>query len=251
MFSTINRKKAAVGAALMAAAVAVGLSAGAGVTGAAGQTYTGNVTTCAQLGYGSSLDSGYLEQVDGDYSTGLISYTISGGDKYVTITSVDPTVLINAIVVKGGNSYTVFTVAEPDMHAAPNQNSVIPRISHWFICYELVPATTTTAAPTTSTTTTVPVTTVPETTVPETTVPVTTVPETTVPVTTVPETTVAPTTVAPTTTLPATTTTNNAVLPPFNPRLPDTGSDMNGLLVVALLLTGFGTLVHAVVRRTA
>jgi LPXTG-motif cell wall-anchored protein len=41
------------------------------------------------------------------------------------------------------------------------------------------------------------------------------------------------------------------VLPPFNPRLPDTGSDMNGLLVVALLLTGFGTLVHAVVRRTA
>ena len=223
----------------MAASVVTGLGVGSGSTGASGTTYTGNVTSCAAAGYGSSLDSGFLSQTDGSYSTAYMDYTISGGDKTVNITSQAYNLLIHAIVVKGGPAYNVFTAAETDMTSPPNSNGVTPRISHWFVCYEMLPETTSTTTTTTTTTTVAPSSTTTTTTTTTTEAPASTT-----------TTTVAPTTVAPVTTL-ATTTTAAGVLPPFDPQLPETGSNSRQLLSFAMLMFGVGVILRALVRRPA
>jgi hypothetical protein len=236
----VTARRLMLGGALMAASVVTGLGVGSGSTGASGTTYTGNVTSCAAAGYGSSLDSGFLSQTDGSYSTAYMDYTISGGDKTVNITSQAYNLLIHAIVVKGGPAYNVFTAAETDMTSPPNSNGVTPRISHWFVCYEMLPETTSTTTTVVTTTTEVPTTT--------TEVPTTT---TDAPTTTAAPTTVAPTTAAPTTTIAATTTTDAGVLPPFDPQLPETGSNSRQLLSFAMLMFGVGVILRALVRRPA
>ncbi|MFZ9629304.1 MAG: hypothetical protein ACO3C1_08120 [Ilumatobacteraceae bacterium] len=241
----VTARRLMLGGALMAASVVTGLGVGSGSSGAAGTYYAGNVTTCAQIGQGSYLDSGFLGQTDGSYSTSYMDYTISGGDTTVNITSQVYNLHIVAIVVKGGGGYYIYNAAEPDMVSPPNSKGVTPRISHWFVCYEMLPETTSTTTTSTTTTTTEAPTTTTEAPTTTTEAPTTT---TESPTTT---TLGSTTTAAPTTTIRATTTTDAGVLPPFDPQLPETGSNSRALVSFALLLFGVGVVLRALVRRPA
>jgi hypothetical protein len=55
-------------------------------------------------------------------------------------------VVIDAVVVKGGNGYNTYTdstylppTLQPDQHYIPtlNNGGNVPTISHWFVCYHL------------------------------------------------------------------------------------------------------------------
>lgn len=231
----ITAKRLAVASALIGIGIVSGL--GSGTSGADGTLYQGNVTTCADVGMGEYLDSGLLEGTDGEYSNAYFSWTISGGNTTIDITDTVYNVIIQAVVVKAGNAYYVYSPLEPGMTGPLTGRGVTPRISHWFVCFELGPTTTSSSTTTTSTTTTTTTTT---TTVPSSSSTSTTSTSTS---TTTPGVT--------TTTLPATTTTDIDVQPPFNPDLPDTGGASGGLLSLAALLTGIGAFLRALIRRPA
>ncbi|MEY4607378.1 MAG: hypothetical protein RLY45_2138 [Actinomycetota bacterium] len=228
----ITAKRLAVASALIGIGIVSGL--GSGTSGADGTLYQGNVTTCADVGMGEYLDSGLLEGTDGEYSNAYFSWTISGGNTTIDITDTVYNVIIQAVVVKAGNAYYVYSPLEPGMTGPLTGRGVTPRISHWFVCFELGPTTTSSSTTTTSTTTTT------TTTVPSSSSTSTTSTSTS---TTTPGVT--------TTTLPATTTTDIDVQPPFNPDLPDTGGASGGLLSLAALLTGIGAFLRALIRRPA
>jgi hypothetical protein len=228
----ITAKRLAVASALIGIGIVSGL--GSGTSGADGTLYQGNVTTCADIGMGEYLDSGLLEGTDGEYSNAYFSWTISGGNTTIDITDTVYNVIIQAVVVKAGNAYYVYSPLEPGMTGPLTGRGVTPRISHWFVCFELGPTTTSSSTTTTSTTTTT------TTTVPSSSSTSTTSTSTS---TTTPGVT--------TTTLPATTTTDIDVQPPFNPDLPDTGGASGGLLSLAALLTGIGAFLRALIRRPA
>ncbi|MFM7253144.1 MAG: hypothetical protein ACKO27_08785 [Ilumatobacteraceae bacterium] len=226
----ITAKRLAVATALIGIGIVSGL--GSGTSGAAGTLYEGNVTTCAGIGMGEYLDSGLLESTDGDYSNAYLSWTISGGNTTIDITDAVYNAIIHAIVVKAGNAYYVYSSPEPGMTGPLTGRGVTPRISHWFVCYEM--GATTTSSTTTSTTTT-------------------TTTTTTVPPSSSTSTTSSTSTssTVPGPTLPATTTTAVDVQPPFNPDLPDTGGWSGGILSLAALLTGVGAFLRALIRRPA
>lgn len=228
----ITAKRLAVASALIGIGIVSGL--GSGTSGADGTLYQGNVTTCADIGMGEYLDSGLLEGTDGEYSNAYFSWTISGGNTTIDITDTVYNVIIQAVVVKAGNAYYVYSSPEPGMTGPLTGRGVTPRISHWFVCFELGPTTTSSSTTTTSTTTTT------TTTVPSSSSTSTTSTSTS---TTTPGVT--------TTTLRATTTTDIDVQPPFNPDLPDTGGASGGLLSLAALLTGIGAFLRALIRRPA
>jgi hypothetical protein len=207
---------------------------GGGTSGADGTLYQGNVTTCAQVGLGDYLDTGLLASTDGDYSNAYFSWTISGGNTTIDITDTAYNAIIQSVVVKAGNAYYVYSSPEPGMTGPLTGRGVTPRISHWFICYELGPTTTSSSTTTTSTTTT------------------STVPSSSSTSTSTTSTSTSTTTPGATsTTLRATTTTAVDVQPPFNPDLPDTGGASGGLLSLAALLTGIGAFLRALIRRPA
>jgi len=110
----------------------------------------GNATTCAQVGYpGSTKLEGAI--TSGTVTGGLIGYTVTD-DKYVTLTSVDPSVTIQVVVVKGGDNYHLYNPPLADMRSPLNGGGNVPDLSHWFLCYTVSQGTTTTAAEVTTTT---------------------------------------------------------------------------------------------------
>jgi Domain of unknown function (DUF5979) len=114
---------------------------------------SGNATTCAQVGYPDAVQIGADDSDD-------------AGDQFVegTTTGIDPDrlqveitpegtaagVVINAVVVKGGDGYNVYeapfvppTEPSPQNYISPrNEGGNIANIGHWFVCYtfgEIVP----------------------------------------------------------------------------------------------------------------
>lgn len=139
---------AAFGVAMVVSSLVVG-HAGAAVSSNPTQ-YTGNVTTCEDVGYpGSTQLEGAITSGNGGNS--VISYTVTD-NKYVTLTSVDVTVTIQVVVVKGGDHYNVYNPAVVGMQSPLNGGGQVPNLSHWYVCYTVTPVTTTTAAEVTTTT---------------------------------------------------------------------------------------------------
>lgn len=106
---------------------------------------TGNVMTCAQLGLTGMTRLG----TDGG-SPAADAYVVATvrDDRYVDVT-VTPAgalagVVVNAIVVKGGDGYNLYTdpavlpptLPAPQGYLSPFAGSGnVPQISHWFVCY--------------------------------------------------------------------------------------------------------------------
>jgi hypothetical protein len=125
----------------------------------------GNVTACAGVGFPSDVQTG--SSSDGNASDALIAGTVTtntgsahagqGQELDVAITGTG--FVIDAIVVKGGPAYNLYTDAsvlppmlQPEQHYIPpfNRGGNVPTISHWFVCYRKTPAPTTTATTTTT-----------------------------------------------------------------------------------------------------
>jgi hypothetical protein len=117
--------------------------------GGAGATVTesdGNVTTCSQVGFPDSTQIAG----DGDENVG-----IEANDTSIEVDVLNPDVVIDAIVVKGGPNANVFTNVGSGTYSTPtNPNNDEPYgLSHYFVCYHLEEGTTTTTSTTTTTTT--------------------------------------------------------------------------------------------------
>ena len=106
--------------------------------------HDGNATTCADVGFAAST------QTEGDANVTAVVSNHAGGGEEVNVTVVGA-ITIDAIVVKGGNGYNVYSSAVPSMIPPFNNGNQIPSISHFFICYH---EGTTPETPTTTTTTT-------------------------------------------------------------------------------------------------
>ena len=144
------QQRIGIGAAVFGAALTLSslVAGGASAIVANPVEVSGNVTTCAQVGYpGSTKLDGSITSGSGGNS--LISYTVTD-NKYVTLTSVDPSVTIQVVVVKGGDNYHLYNPPVVDMRSPLNGGGNVPDLSHWYLCYTV--ATTTTTAEVTTTT---------------------------------------------------------------------------------------------------
>jgi hypothetical protein len=190
----------------------------------------GNVTTCAGVGFAADLQVGSSSNTSaGDaHVVGTVKTNAgaahAGQGQELDVATLGTGFVIDAIVVKGGPAYNVYTnpsvlppALGPDQHyISPfNHGGNVPTISHWFICYHAGPApTTTTQAPTTTAAPTTTTSRPPGTTTPPTTRPNTTT-TSTVPVTHVTQRRAAvPPPAASTTTRPATSTSTSTSQPP-------------------------------------
>ena len=118
--------------------------------------HEGNVVTCAGAGFPGRIQMG--SPSNGNASDPNVSGTVApnsgpiqpgqGQEVDVTITGVG--VVIDAVVVKGGNGYNVYsnpqflppTLAPPQHYISPlngpaGSSGQVPEISHWFVCYHL------------------------------------------------------------------------------------------------------------------
>ena len=112
----------------------------------------GNATTCAEVGFASSTQMGAPNNssasdanVSGTVATNAGTVNPGQGQELnVTITGAN--VVVDAVVVKGGNSYNLYTNAAflpptllaPQHYIPPfNGGGTIPSISHWFVCYRV------------------------------------------------------------------------------------------------------------------
>ena len=103
----------------------------------------GNVTTCAAVGFGSDTQMG--SSSDSNASDSNVSGTVDGTGEYLQdVVITGSNVVIDAIVVKGGDNYNVYSdstylppkLAVPQNYdSPPNGGGNIPTISHWFVCY--------------------------------------------------------------------------------------------------------------------
>jgi hypothetical protein len=139
---------------------------------------SGNVTTCAGVGLSSDVQIGSASntsagdaRVQGTVKTNA-GTTDPGEGQELDVAISGAGIVVDAIVVKGGPAYNLYTdpsvlppALHPDQHyIAPfNRGGNVPTISHWFVCYHLGPSpttttttTTTTVAPTTTTSSTPP-----------------------------------------------------------------------------------------------
>jgi hypothetical protein len=115
--------------------------------------HDGNVTTCAAIGFGSDTQLPASPD-NGDHSDANVSGVVKtnagtvqpGTGQEVDITITGSNVLIDAVVVKGGNGYNEYTnpavlppQLPPDQHyiAPLNSGGQVPAVSHWFVCYHL------------------------------------------------------------------------------------------------------------------
>ncbi|HEX6685499.1 MAG TPA: DUF5979 domain-containing protein [Candidatus Limnocylindrales bacterium] len=108
--------------------------------------HSGNVTTCAQTENVPDDDVQIGAQAAATAQDIFISGTTSDG-KYVNVTitpaGVAAGVVIDAVVVKGGDGYNVYrdpyvppTLPSPQNYISPLTNGGnIPDLSHWFVCY--------------------------------------------------------------------------------------------------------------------
>jgi hypothetical protein len=148
-----------VSAIALVAGLTVALSAGS--AGAASPSdpradfHSGNVVTCAQIGFPDSTLA--FAKGTASIDDGNVSGEVVGG---TTVNVDDPLagVTIQAVVVKGGPAYNVYSTSSGDddgNHVPPaeetpteyisplNGGGNVPTVSHWFICYtsETPPAT--------------------------------------------------------------------------------------------------------------
>jgi hypothetical protein len=94
-----------------------------------------NATTCADVG-DSSANILFVNGANNG-SDANISGTVTGGTT-LNLTLLNPNVVVNAVVVKGGNGYNLYNGNFPNM-VAPLTNGGQPAgISHWFVCYDIV-----------------------------------------------------------------------------------------------------------------
>jgi LPXTG-motif cell wall-anchored protein len=194
---------------------------------------SGNVTTCAAVGYGSDLQLG-ADSSSGGTANDIV---VTNNGTYLQVSN-SGTYLIDVIIVKGGDAYNVYPgTVTSNLRGPLNDGGNIPAIGHWFLCYHAGEATTTTTAPTTTTTAPTTTTTAPATTT-------TTEPATTT--TTEPATTTTTDPATTTTTDPATTTTSaqaKAETVNQSGTLPVTGSNETmPLIALGLLLIVTGGL---------
>ncbi|HET6817390.1 MAG TPA: hypothetical protein VFH66_09235 [Mycobacteriales bacterium] len=106
----------------------------AGVT-----SYSGNVTTCAQIGMSDATQIG---GGTGDYVAD--GWNIASDGKDLTVKAVADGQQIDALVVKGGDGYNIYDASffasnelpVGDIHAplVGNPPTNVPTISHWFAC---------------------------------------------------------------------------------------------------------------------
>jgi len=115
--------------------------------------HAGNVTTCEDVGLGD--DSTIGADGNGSDSDANLSGEVvenagsiqpgTGEELNLTIES-DANVVIDAVVVKGGNGYNVYSdpsvlppaLDPPQHYIAPlNNGGQVPALSHWFVCYHI------------------------------------------------------------------------------------------------------------------
>jgi hypothetical protein len=99
------------------------------------QFFSGNATTCADIGLGSSTET----TGDANVQATVSAHSPEGEELNVVL---GPNVVIDGILVKGGNGYNVYSSAVPGMISPLNGGGNIPQISHFVICYHLGPPTT-------------------------------------------------------------------------------------------------------------
>lgn len=110
----------------------------------------GNVTTCEGVGFPDSTQVG--ADANGSASDANVSGEVStnagpihtGEGEELNVTILGSSVVIDAVVVKGGNGYNVYSdpsvlppaLQPPQHYISPfNNGGNVPAISHWFICY--------------------------------------------------------------------------------------------------------------------
>ena len=111
----------------------------------------GNVTTCAAAGFPGTIQMG--SPTNGNASDANVSGTVAtnagtvhpaeGQEVNIAITP-GANVVIDAVIVKGGPAYNVYsnpavlppTLLPPQHYISPfNGGGNVPTISHWFVCY--------------------------------------------------------------------------------------------------------------------
>src|SRR5215208_2085787 len=130
----------------IAALASVGLISAYSGTPAVPQTVSnGNVTTCAEVGFGSDTQVAG----SGDSNVGI---SVSGSS--ITVTILGSGVVIDAVVVKGGPNANIYSPAGAGTFTTPtNPNNGQPYgLSHYFACYHIEEVTTTTTPTITPTT---------------------------------------------------------------------------------------------------
>jgi len=164
MGSRFTRTKAliATGAIAMASgAVLLGTTGVAGAASASDPTradfHSGNVVSCSQVGFGDSKTA-FASGTNGINVDGIVG-TTTGGTTANIATPLPAGIVIQAVVMKGGPAYNVYSdgsgsvpanhtplgvvvgvnddgLASPQNYISPlNGGGNIPTISHWFICY--------------------------------------------------------------------------------------------------------------------
>jgi uncharacterized repeat protein (TIGR01451 family) len=116
--------------------------------------YAGNVTTCAGIGLASDTQLG--SDSNGNASDPNVAGVVKtnaglvqpGVGEEVDITTTGATVVVDAVMVKGGDGYNVYSnptylppTLQPDQHyiSPLNNGGNVPTISHWFVCYHANP----------------------------------------------------------------------------------------------------------------
>jgi hypothetical protein len=114
------------------------------------QFFSGNVTTCAGAGFPGTIQVGGEGSASGTNVSGTVATNSGliqpGVGQEVNVTLLNPAVVVNAVVVKGGPAYNVYsnpaflppTLLAPQHYISPlNGGGNVPDIGHWFVCYHL------------------------------------------------------------------------------------------------------------------
>jgi hypothetical protein len=114
--------------------------------------FIGNAVTCGDVGFPRSINMG--SPSNGDASDADVSGTVKtnagttqpGVGQELDVTIIGANVVVDAVVVKGGDAYNVYSdpavlppALPPDQHyiSPLNGGATVPAISHWFVCYHL------------------------------------------------------------------------------------------------------------------
>ena len=107
----------------------------------------GNVTTCSEAGFPGSVQMGSPSNTSASDAnvSGVVAAHAAGGEE-VNVTLLNVNAVVDAVIVKGGPAYNLYSNATflPPVLVAPqhyispfNGGGNIPTISHWFVCYHL------------------------------------------------------------------------------------------------------------------
>jgi hypothetical protein len=102
-------------------------------------SYSGNVTTCGQIGLGDATQLGD----DGSGALSQDGFVVGSDGQNLDVTAVPADKQILALVVKGGDGFNLYgagvftSLPASGLHAplVGNPPKNIPTISHWFLCY--------------------------------------------------------------------------------------------------------------------